>query len=92
MNILGAILYIFPTHGTEVLSSVHSATGPEMGVQYSQKGYRTNRTHCLFFGAMTSAHSQEMTSHMPYIFELRLLKVYGFRFIAVLDQRPSIVY
>ena len=88
---LGAILCIFPTYGTEVLNSVHSAKGHETDAQYSQKDYKTNPTHCLLFRTMTSAHNQEMMSHMPYIFELRLPDVYGFRFIAIFDRRPLIL-
>ena len=84
--IAGVILYIFPTHGTEVLRSVHSTKGHDMGAHYSQKGYKTNLTR-LLFRITTSTLRQEMTSHTPYIFELRLPEVYGFCFIAIL---PSI--
>ena len=61
--------------------------------QYSQWGYNTNPMHCLLFRAMTSARSQEMTSHTLYIFELHLPRyVYGFHSIAAIDRRPSIVW
>ena len=80
LNILGAILYIFPARGTEILSSVRNAKSHETGVQYSQKGYKMDLTCCLLFRATTSARSQEMTSYALYFFELHLPEVYGLHF------------